>query len=61
MCSSITVSRHFMIAHSWYVFGPAQQLHSTTFIVKTELRRIAAARARCRMGSFEMPGALLTC
>jgi len=38
---SITVSHHFMIAHSLAgdVFGPAQQLHGATFVVEAELRR----------------------
>src|ERR1700720_668240 len=40
---SITVSHHFMIAHSLVgtVFGPAQQLHGATFVVEAELRRDA--------------------
>jgi 6-pyruvoyltetrahydropterin/6-carboxytetrahydropterin synthase len=40
---SITVSHHFMIAHSLVgtVFGPAQQLHGATFVVEAELRREA--------------------
>jgi 6-pyruvoyl-tetrahydropterin synthase len=40
---SITVSHHFMIAHSLVgaVFGPAQRLHGATFIVEAELRRDA--------------------
>ncbi len=40
---SITVSHHFMIAHSLIgaVFGPAQQLHGATFVVEAELRREA--------------------
>jgi len=39
---SITVSHHFMIAHSLVgaVFGPAQQLHGA-IVVKAELRRDA--------------------
>jgi 6-pyruvoyltetrahydropterin/6-carboxytetrahydropterin synthase len=38
---SITVSNHFMIAHSLAgeVFGPAQRLHGATFVVEAELRR----------------------
>jgi 6-pyruvoyltetrahydropterin/6-carboxytetrahydropterin synthase len=38
---SITVSHHFMCAHSLHgaVFGPAQQLHGATFVVEAELRR----------------------
>lgn len=38
---SITVSHHFMVAHSLVgtVFGPAQQLHGATFVVEAELRR----------------------
>jgi 6-pyruvoyltetrahydropterin/6-carboxytetrahydropterin synthase len=38
---SITVSNHFMIAHSLTgeVFGPAQRLHGATFVVEAELRR----------------------
>ena len=40
---SITVSHHFMIAHSLVgeVFGPAQRLHGATFVVEAELRRDA--------------------
>jgi 6-pyruvoyltetrahydropterin/6-carboxytetrahydropterin synthase len=40
---SITVSHHFMVAHSLVgtVFGPAQQLHGATFVVEAELRRDA--------------------
>jgi 6-pyruvoyltetrahydropterin/6-carboxytetrahydropterin synthase len=40
---SITVSHHFMCAHSLRgaVFGPAQQLHGATFVVEAELRRDA--------------------
>jgi 6-pyruvoyltetrahydropterin/6-carboxytetrahydropterin synthase len=40
---SITVSHHFMIAHSLpgTVFGPAQQLHGATFVAEAELRRHA--------------------
>jgi 6-pyruvoyltetrahydropterin/6-carboxytetrahydropterin synthase len=40
---SITVSHHFMCAHSLHgaVFGPAQQLHGATFVVEAELRRDA--------------------
>ena len=40
---SITVSHHFMIAHSLHgaVFGPAQQLHGATYVVEAELRRDA--------------------
>jgi 6-pyruvoyl-tetrahydropterin synthase len=38
---SITVSHHFMAAHSLAgdVFGPAQRLHGATFVVEAELRR----------------------
>ena len=38
---SITVSHHFMVAHSLIgaVFGPAQQLHGATYVVESELRR----------------------
>ena len=38
---SITVSHHFMVAHSLIgaVFGPAQQLHGATYVVEAELRR----------------------
>ncbi|MBO0739359.1 MAG: 6-carboxytetrahydropterin synthase [Alphaproteobacteria bacterium] len=38
---SLTVSHHFMIAHSLVGagFGPAQQLHGATFVVEAELRR----------------------
>lgn len=38
---SLTISHHFMIAHSLVggVFGPAQQLHGATFVVEAELRR----------------------
>jgi 6-pyruvoyltetrahydropterin/6-carboxytetrahydropterin synthase len=37
---SITVSHHFMAAHSLggEVFGPAQGLHGATYIVEAELR-----------------------
>lgn len=40
---SITVSHHFMVAHSLIgaVFGPAQQLHGATYVVEAELRRDA--------------------
>ena len=40
---SITVSHHFMCAHSLrgVVFGPAQRLHGATFVVEAELRRDA--------------------
>jgi 6-pyruvoyltetrahydropterin/6-carboxytetrahydropterin synthase len=40
---SITVSHHFMIAHSLVgeVFGPAQRLHGATLGVEAELRRDA--------------------
>src|SRR6516225_2473895 len=40
---SITVSHHFMIAHSLAgtVFGPAQGLHGATYVVEAELRRDA--------------------
>jgi 6-pyruvoyl-tetrahydropterin synthase len=38
---SITVSHHFMIAHSLAgeVFGPAQRLHGATYVVEAELCR----------------------
>ena len=38
---SITISDHFMVAHSLSgsVFGPAQQLHGATYVVEAELRR----------------------
>jgi 6-pyruvoyltetrahydropterin/6-carboxytetrahydropterin synthase len=38
---SITVSHHFMTAHSLIgaVFGPAQQLHGATYVAEAELRR----------------------
>jgi 6-pyruvoyl-tetrahydropterin synthase len=38
---SITVSHHFMIAHSLAgeVFGPARRLHGATYVVEAELRR----------------------
>jgi 6-pyruvoyl-tetrahydropterin synthase len=38
---SITVSHHFMIAHSLAgeVFGPAQRLHGATYVVEAKLRR----------------------
>jgi 6-pyruvoyltetrahydropterin/6-carboxytetrahydropterin synthase len=37
---SITVSHHFMVAHSFTgeVFGPAQGLHGATYVVEAELR-----------------------
>jgi 6-pyruvoyltetrahydropterin/6-carboxytetrahydropterin synthase len=37
---SITVSHHFMVAHSLTgpVFGPAQRLHGATYVVEAELR-----------------------
>ncbi|MBV8507006.1 MAG: 6-carboxytetrahydropterin synthase [Alphaproteobacteria bacterium] len=37
---SITVSHHFMVAHSLAgeVFGPAQRLHGATYVVEAELR-----------------------
>jgi 6-pyruvoyltetrahydropterin/6-carboxytetrahydropterin synthase len=40
---SITVTHHFMIAHSLAgdVFGPAQQLHGATYVVEAELRQEA--------------------
>jgi 6-pyruvoyl-tetrahydropterin synthase len=40
---SLTVSSHFMIAHSFVgeVFGPAQQLHGATYAVEAEFRRAA--------------------
>jgi 6-pyruvoyl-tetrahydropterin synthase len=39
----ITVSHHFMIAHSLVgeVFGPAQRLHGATYVVEAELQRDA--------------------
>jgi 6-pyruvoyltetrahydropterin/6-carboxytetrahydropterin synthase len=38
---SLTVSDHFMIAHSFKgdIFGPAQRLHGATYAVELELRR----------------------
>ena len=38
---SLTVSHHFMAAHSLVgqVFGPAQRLHGATYVVEAELRR----------------------
>ena len=40
--NSTTVSYHFVIAHSLGLcFGPAPQLHGTTFVVEAELRRDA--------------------
>jgi 6-pyruvoyltetrahydropterin/6-carboxytetrahydropterin synthase len=38
---SITISHHFMAAHSLVgpVFGLAQQLHGATYVVEAELRR----------------------
>jgi 6-pyruvoyltetrahydropterin/6-carboxytetrahydropterin synthase len=38
---SITVSHHFMAAHSLAgpVFGPAQRLHGATWVVEAEFRR----------------------
>jgi len=38
---SVTVSHHFMIAHSLVgeVFGSAQQLHGATYVVEAELRQ----------------------
>jgi len=38
---SITVSHHFMVAHSLVgdAFGPAQRLHGATYVVEAELRR----------------------
>jgi 6-pyruvoyltetrahydropterin/6-carboxytetrahydropterin synthase len=40
---SVTVSHHFMVAHSLAgaVFGPAQGLHGATYVVEAELRREA--------------------
>jgi len=40
---SLTVSDHFMIAHSFRgeIFGPAQRLHGATYVVELELRRAA--------------------
>ncbi|HSE78778.1 MAG TPA: 6-carboxytetrahydropterin synthase [Alphaproteobacteria bacterium] len=39
---SLTVSDHFMIAHSFRgeIFGPAQRLHGATYAVELELRRV---------------------
>ena len=39
----ITVSHHFMIAHSLVgeMFGPAQRLHGATYVVEAELQRDA--------------------
>jgi 6-pyruvoyltetrahydropterin/6-carboxytetrahydropterin synthase len=39
--SSLTVRRHFMIAHSLprKVFGPAQALHGATFVAEVSFRR----------------------
>ena len=52
---SITVSHHFMIAHSLAgkVFGPAQRLHGATFVVEAELRRdtLDADGIVCDIGS----------
>ncbi len=38
---SLTVSHHFLAAHSLAgtVFGPAQRLHGATYVVEAELRR----------------------
>jgi 6-pyruvoyl-tetrahydropterin synthase len=38
---SVTVSDHFMVAHSFKgdIFGPAQKVHGATFIVDVEFRR----------------------
>ena len=38
---SVTVSGHFMIAHSFKgdVFGPAQKLHGATYVVDATFRR----------------------
>ncbi|MGH7782114.1 MAG: 6-pyruvoyl trahydropterin synthase family protein [Candidatus Binataceae bacterium] len=40
---SVTVRDHMMIAHSFHgtVFGPAQRLHGTTFIVDATFKREA--------------------
>ncbi|HBH60003.1 MAG TPA: 6-pyruvoyl tetrahydrobiopterin synthase, partial [Arthrobacter bacterium] len=40
---SLTVRRHFMIAHSLprEVFGPAQALHGATFVAEVTFRRRA--------------------
>ena len=40
---SLTVSDHFMVAHSFEgaIFGPAQKLHGATYVVELELRRDA--------------------
>ena len=52
---SITVSHHFMAAHSLAgeVFGPAQRLHGATFVVEAELRRdsLDADGIVCDIGS----------
>ena len=43
---SLTVRRHFMIAHSLprEVFGPAQALHGATFVAEVTFRRRALNR-----------------
>ena len=52
---SITVSHHFMAAHSLAgeVFGPAQRLHGATYVVDAELRRdsLDADGIVCDIGS----------
>ena len=52
---SITVSHHFMVAHSLAgeVFGPAQRLHGATYVVDAELRRdsLDADGIVCDIGS----------
>ena len=55
---SITVSHHFMIAHSLVgaVFGPAQQLHGATYVVEAEFRR----QSLDAMASCAISAALLT-
>ena len=56
---SITVSHHFMIAHSLVgtVFGPAQQLHGATFVVGLN----CGGTRLMPMGSFVISAALLIC
>ncbi len=52
---SITVSHHFMVAHSLSgaVFGPAQRLHGATYVVEAEFRRaeLDADGIICDIGS----------
>ena len=62
---SVTVSHHFMIAHSLVgaVFGPAQQLHGATYVVEAEFRRDAldADGIVCDIGcALELLKAVLT-